>query len=737
MANTQLQQWIIEKIKDNNWGSHHKVKIWSPETGTWKEADWLWKYANRKAIIIEDKEEKDVDLPAAISQVRGYEKLINNEGYDDVITIAVKDKGIKKVVKVYRNDVLISEELKTLSEYETLLGAKKQIDISKEIYNATAKINQLLHDEFKITHLQDRMLFTGCILVASKQSSGKFENFDSIEEFKQFVINKITSIETNRARLKALKINQLTSLFSSINIGASPNKQLIGDVCEICNSINENLKNNPLTDIDIMNIFFTEFNRYRGKSESGQVFTPDHIAGLMADLLDIKVEDKILDPCCGSGSLLLASSRLNNKNFNNIFGNDNDMNVLRLSYINMLLHNDGITNLEQMDARDTTEKSDKNSTQTFIQWIKTNKITKVIANPPYEKTFAIDILENVISSVEDGCRIVWLMPNTKMDKKKKSRKILEHNTLSDIILLGDIFPKTGTGDVSLFIFTKGIPQGNTLIKCWSINDGFETVKNQGYQDVKGNWPKIKQDFLEKFREGKFDKEIDPKTYLSYQKDIEIQRVTQEDIDLNLLQYKLYEQGVISSKNTVLSTLKLVLDVAKNDDLITKHNETLKLDDVKWGTFKIHEIFVTESKGNKKQIPTGCYVPKHDLQENGETPRITVTDLNNGIFGYYNYGGSKSSDYRVFRNFISVSFLGSMFYQKNEASLDMKVHCLKIKGKELNKNLAIFLISCIKSSLQYSSYGDQVSSTVLPYLEFKLPVDEHGKPHWDFMNNYLA
>lgn len=736
MANSQLQQWIIETLNDNNWGSHHKVKIWSPETNTYKEADWLWKYANRKAIIIEDKEERDADLSTAIEQVKKYEKLINNEGYNDVITIAIKDNVTHKSVKVFRNDILISEELKNICEYETILGAKKQIDISKDIFNATAKINQLLHDEFKITHLQDRMLFTGCILVASKQSSGRFENFDSIDEFKQFVVNKITSIETNRARLKALKINQLSNLFSSINVGTSPNRQLISDVCNICNSINEILKSNPLTDIDIMNIFFTEFNRYRGKSESGQVFTPDHIAGLMADLLDIKAEDKILDPCCGSGSLLLAASKLNNKNFDNIFGNDNDMNVLRLSYINMLLHNDGITNLVQFDARDITEKAEKNSSQTFIQWIKENKITKVIANPPYEKTFAIDILQNVISSVEDGCRIVWLMPNTKMDKKKKSRKLLEKNTLTDIILLGDIFPKTGTGDVSLFIFTKGIPQGNTLIKCWSIDDGFETVKNQGYQDVKGNWSKIKQEFIEKFKNGKCDKEIDSKKSLSYQKDVIIHRVSDEEIDLNLLQYKLFKQGVISSKNTVLSTLRLVLSVIKNGELICSNKKNLNLNNIKWKTFKIYEIFETESKGNKKQIPTGCYVPKRDLKENGNIPRITVTDLNNGVFGYYDYIGNKPNDYRVFTNFISVSFLGSMFYQKDNASLDMKVHCLKIKGKELNENIALFLISCIKSSLQYSSYGDQVSSTVLPYLEFLLPIDKEENPNWDFMNNYL-
>lgn len=567
MANTQLQQWIIEQLKDPQWGSHHKVKIWSEESHSYKEADWLYTYANRKAIIIEDKEENDSDINYAVDQVNNrYLPLINRQGYDDVITIAIKDKGINKDVKVFRNLVLIGSELKDLNYYEQLLGAKKQIDISKEIYNATAKINQLLHDEFKISHLQDRMLFTGCILVASKQSSGRFENFDSVEEFKLFVSNKITSIETNRAMMKALKLNQLTNLFTSINIGASPSKNLIQEVCNICNDINTILKENPLTDIDIMNIFFTEFNRYRGKSENGQVFTPDHIAGLMADLLNIEEYDKILDPCCGSGSLLLAASRLNNKNFDNIFGNDFDMNVLRLSYINMLLHNDGITNLVQMDARDTTERGATSSDITFAQWIRNNKITKVIANPPYEKTFAIDILLNVLNNVENNCRIVWLMPNNKFDVKKTlAKKILSNNTLSDIIFLGDIFPKTGCGDVSLFILTKGIPQNNKKIRCWELNDGFETVKNQGYQDVKGTWKKIKQEFLQNIADGNCVKEIDPNVCLSYQKDIEIPIPTDDDFRLTILQRELYESGDISSKDTVQSTLKLILDYCKDKE----------------------------------------------------------------------------------------------------------------------------------------------------------------------------
>lgn len=565
MANTQLQQWIVNKLADPNWGSHHKVKIYNPETKTKKEADWLWLYANKKAIIIEDKESGDTDLDSAIKQVRNYEKLINKQGYDDVITIAIKDSPTNKQVKVFHNGKYLEDVLRTISYYEAFLEAKKQINISKEIFNATAKINQILHDEFKITHLQDRMLFTGCILVASKQTSGKFEGLDNIDDFKSFVSRKILSIETNQAKPKAIKLTQLVNLFNSISVGASPNKQLIEQICEICNQINNTLRDNPLTDIDIMNIFFTEFNRYRGKSESGQVFTPDHIAKLMAELVNINKNDHVFDPCCGSGSLLLAASKYNGRNFDNIFGNDFDMNVLRLSYINMLLHNDGVTNLIQMDARDKTEKSVKKDDITFVQFIKQHKITKVIANPPYEQSFPIDILENVLNNVEKGCKVIWLMPNNKMDKIKKSRKLLEKNKLTDIIFLGDIFPKTGCGDVSLFIFVKGEGQQNNKIKCWHIDDQFETVKNQGYQDVKGTWPKIKEEFIQSFEEGRCDKEIDPKGNLSYQKEIKIVLPTKEDFEKTLFKYKMFETGMISTRNTVDSVIDLFFEMLKKKE----------------------------------------------------------------------------------------------------------------------------------------------------------------------------
>ena len=44
-------------------------------------------------------------------------------------------------------------------------------------------------------------------------------------------------------------------------------------------------------------------------------------------------------------------------------------------------------------------------------------------------------------------------------------------------------------------------------------------------------------------------------------------------------------------------------------------------------------------------------------------------------------------------FISVSFLGTVFYHPYKASLDMKVHSLKLKSKELNEYIDTIRSRC--------------------------------------------
>lgn len=162
----------------------------------------------------------------------------------------------------------------------------------------------------------------------------------------------------------------------------------------------------------------------------------------------------------------------------------------------------------------------------------------------------------------------------------------------------------------------------------------------------------------------------------------------------------------------------------------------RIDTSGWMEFQIKDIFEIKLKGNKIQVPTGASIPMKDLVENGSTPRITVTGVNNGICGTFDYCGKKPSDYRVFNNFISVSFLGTVFYQENNASLDMKVHCLRPKEVILNRYTGQFLVAAIKASLRESTYADQISSSILPEMTIKLPVAMDGSPDWTYMEHYM-
>lgn len=158
-----------------------------------------------------------------------------------------------------------------------------------------------------------------------------------------------------------------------------------------------------------------------------------------------------------------------------------------------------------------------------------------------------------------------------------------------------------------------------------------------------------------------------------------------------------------------------------------------IDTSTWKKFKVSNIFVTEKHGSGLQVPTGAMMSKKDLVD-GDIPRVTVSNFNNGITGYY--ANSDDKNYRTYQNFISVSFLGTVFYQPDKVSLDMKVHCLKPLDYELNVYSAGYIVSIIRKAISNFAYSDQLSSTILAELEFMLPATSDGQPDWDYMESYM-
>lgn len=151
---------------------------------------------------------------------------------------------------------------------------------------------------------------------------------------------------------------------------------------------------------------------------------------------------------------------------------------------------------------------------------------------------------------------------------------------------------------------------------------------------------------------------------------------------------------------------------------------LSLKNIQWGEFEIGKIF---------KVSTGNLLPKSVLRK-GDFPRITATDNNNGVYDYYQKLQHKN--YREITNFISVSFLGSVFYHSYTASLDMKIHAVQIINKELNKYLAEFLVLCLKRTVSIFSYGDQLSSSDLPKKKILIPINSKGEPDYAFMEQFM-
>ena len=348
--------------------------------------------------------------------------------------------------------------------------------------------------------------------------------------------------------------NKLKRCIVSIN---GKMTQLAAEIKSLSSNIDKMMKGDGKTPYwngeDVMAIFFNEFNRYRKKKEMGQVLTPDHVTSFMYRLIGVNQDDRVLDAACGTGAFIVkamcnmmreaggySSAKSKDIRMGQLFGIEVDRRVFALACANMLIHKDGKTNLEQLDSR----------YEAASNWIKSKSISKVLMNPPYERKYGcIKIVENVLDSVPSGTLCAFILPDKKLEKDN-GWKLLKHHTLKTIVKMPeDLFFGVGV-TTSIFVFETGAPQGDKdVIGYYIEEDGLETVKNKGRQDVKNCWPE-KEDYWIKAIQNHDDwkyktrQVIRPtKTCLSYpmpEKPIEIH---EEDFIKTIMDYEMYKRGI--------------------------------------------------------------------------------------------------------------------------------------------------------------------------------------------------
>ncbi len=512
---------------------------------------------SKAAIILEAKAESvDISKKQPFDEIQKNIKIVETQ-YSHSVGILYNGSDIR----VWKDGVevtsTVSPNLENKSYYLAFF-AHSPINKQK-IYNATKRINDSLHVDFKMTDLTDRMIFTACALVAQRYnpSAGlqtqKGQPYAIVHAWINHNLALAISSGTTTVHSPSGKLDILVQEFNKITPSVTANTHaldgIIDAVCEIAAMINSTRWNGE----DVMAIFFNEFNRYRKKSDMGQVLTPDHITSFMYRLIDVSKDDRVLDAACGTGAFLvkaMCNMITESGGYNTekakavrngqLFGIEVDRRVFALACANMLIHKDGKANLDQSDSRLPAASA----------WIKSKGITKVLMNPPFERTYGcLKIVENVLDSVPIGTLCAFILPDKKLEKDG-GFKFLKKHTLKTIVKLPeDLF--FGVGNLtSIFVFEAGKPQGDKDVLGYYIeDDGLEAVKNKGRQDVRNLWP-AKEDYwikaIQTGNEPKFGTKqiIHPaKNRLSYQPPPKPFEIFEEDFTRTLINHEMFKRGI--------------------------------------------------------------------------------------------------------------------------------------------------------------------------------------------------
>ena len=515
--------------------------------GNYNKPDGWYLPANKTipAIILETKSEyEDISLQKWVDELMRNCDIVLTQ-YEHVVGILYN--GID--IRVFKDNVEVDGLSNVLQDkgYYIELFTKNTID-KQRIYNLTKRINDCLHTEFGIKNLYHRMIFTACALVAKRYGAMLIKDM-SFSLMKNSILSTLNK-SLEESRKQNLKLDLLTEVYAEIKMNNTTNQEAINNFIVWVSEISECVNSDYWNGEDVMGIFFNEFNRYKGKSDSGQVFTPDHITSFMYRLINVNQNDKVLDAACGSGAFLVKAmcnmmkeaggvktKKAGQIKESQLFGIEFDREIFALACANMLIHKDGKTNLEHLDSR----------TLEACEWIKSKKITKVLMNPPFETKYGcLTIVDNVLKNVPQNTKCAFILPDKKLEKDSRGKKLLKHSTLDKIIKLPEkVFSEGVT--TSIFIFTAGIPQNNKeIFACYIEDDGLETVKNQGRQDIKDKWQDIEDswiDIIHKQYGHETIQWVKPNEHLSYQMPEVPFEITEEDFTKTIMDYLMFKEGI--------------------------------------------------------------------------------------------------------------------------------------------------------------------------------------------------
>ena len=533
--------WVYDLLKDA------EIEL-DPQGSSIKEIDDALKTASKKGtghvgfpeyvgvvkdfiIVIEDKPKTDkhvfldgsvisLETNAVVDYAMNgalfYAKhLAKNTTYKKIIAVGVSgDKKKHKISPIYVDDTDYYRELpdvesfisfneKNIDEYYTREILKEDTNTEKElaeILKDAASLHEDLRNYGNLKDIDKPLVVSGILLALNEieKKSFSIDNLvgDTVETDGQKIYK---AIESNLKRVNVqpqVKLDKILSQFS-----------IIRDT-QILNEINDTLGETPLkyyakflyekifksikytsSSEDYLGRFYGEFMSYSGGDGQtlGIVLTPKHITELFCELLDLKPEDVVLDPCCGTAGFLIAAMHMMLKKAKDdtqkkhirkeqLHGIELQPYMFTIATTNMILRGDGKSNL--INENFLKQESDK---------LQLKSPTVGMMNPPYSQgskknpdLYEICFTEHLLDSLVEGGRCAVIVPQSSMTGKTKEEQavkenILKHHTLESVITLNkDTFYGVGVMPC-IAIFTAGEPHPANK-ECKFIN-----FENDGYK----------------------------------------------------------------------------------------------------------------------------------------------------------------------------------------------------------------------------------------------------------------
>lgn len=247
---------------------------------------------------------------------------------------------------------------------------------------------------------------------------------------------------------------------------------------------------------DYLGRFYGEFMSYSGGDGQslGIILTPKHITELFCDLVDLKPNDYVFDPTCGTAGFLIAAmhhmlnkasddSQRHHIRSDQLHGIELQDYMFTIATTNMILRGDGKSNLKNEDF--LQQPATKLQIETGA--------TVGMMNPPYSQgskkdpeQYEINFVKHLLDSVLPDARVTVIVPQSTMVGKSKIEKqykeaILKDHTLEGVITCNpNTFYGVGTNPV-IVVFTAHEPHPiDKQVKFIDFrDDGYEVSPHIG------------------------------------------------------------------------------------------------------------------------------------------------------------------------------------------------------------------------------------------------------------------